>query len=109
MTLRRRWQATPAPEARRRLAGGEAKRSHRERAAKESRPEGAQDKGRFDNQSNSGVPAGTRTIFFALFRWLRFAPPPAKFRLPSGARNNFAEFAGSIPSNRAPKTVAIKE
>ena len=33
----------------------------------------------------SGVPAGTRTNFFDLSRWLRFAPPPATFRRPSGA------------------------
>jgi hypothetical protein len=55
----------------------------------------------FTDHSNSGVPAGTLTIFFDLSRWLRFAPPPANFRRPSGAENNFAEFASSIRSERA--------
>src|SRR5262245_30719451 len=77
-----RLASSSAPEARRRLAGGEAQRSHRKPGAYESRPEGAQDK------SNSGVPAGTRKIFYHLSRWLRFAPPPANFRRPSGAQNN---------------------
>src|SRR5262245_59965044 len=50
----------------------------------------------FTDQSNSGVPAGTRKIFSDLSRWLRFASPPANFLRPSGADNNFAEFASSI-------------
>ena len=54
----------------------------------------------FTDQSNSGVPAGTRKIFFDLSRWLRFAPPPAKFRRPSGEENNIAEFASSISGER---------
>src|SRR5262245_32807238 len=55
-----RLASSSAPEARRRLAGGEAQRSHRKPGVNESRPEGAQDK------SNSGVPAGTRKIFYHL-------------------------------------------
>ncbi len=94
------WQTPPAPEARRTLAGGGAKRNHRKRAGSESRPEGAQEKCRFANQSESCVPAGTRKIFFALSRWLRFAPPPANVRRASGAGNNFAEFASSIARDR---------
>jgi hypothetical protein len=37
---------------------------------------------------------------------LRFAPPPANFRRPSGARKSFAEFASSITSRRTPYAAA---
>ena len=63
-----------------------------------ARPEMAPDRDRSCCEFWSGVPAGTRTIFFDLSRWLRFAPPPANFRCPSGARNDFVEFASSISS-----------
>src|SRR5262249_48286815 len=77
------WQTPPAPEARRTLAGGGAKRNHRNRAVSESRPEGAQEKCRFANKSESGVPAGTRKIFYDRSRWFHHrlssvAPPGRK-------------------------------
>ena len=102
-----RWQTPPALEARGILAGGGAKRSHRKRHDRTTRPERAPDRDWSCCEFRSVVPAGTRTIFFDMSRWLRFAPPPANFRRPSGARNSFAEFASSIPSNRTPKAPPI--
>src|SRR5262245_13502638 len=103
---RYRWQTPRALEARGILAGGGAKRSHRKRHDSITRPERAPEQAWFCCEDRSGVPAGTRTILFDLSRWLRFAPPPANFRRPSGAGNNFAEFASGIPSSRTPKAAA---
>src|SRR5262245_9486456 len=85
-----RWQTPTAPEAREILAGGGAKRSRRKRRDSITRPERAPDRDWSCCEFGSGVPAGTRTIFFDLSRWLRFALPPANFRRPSGSENNFA-------------------
>src|SRR5262249_16675719 len=104
---RYRWQTPLAPEARGKLAGAGAKRIHRKRQHRTTRHERAPDRDWSCREFWSGLPAGTRTIFLDLSRWLRFAPPPANFRRPSGAENKFAEIASSIPSNRAPKAVAI--
>src|SRR5215510_4497987 len=94
------WQTPTAPEARGILAGGGAKRSRRKRHDSNTRPERAPDRDWSCWEFWSGVPAGTRTIFFDLSRWLRFAPPPANFRRPSGAGINFAEFASGIARDR---------
>src|SRR5215510_5556225 len=85
------------PEGRRKLAGGEAKRSHRKRNDSITRPERALDRDWSYCEFRSGVPAGTRTIFFNLSRWLRFAPPPANFLRLSGAENNFARVCQQYP------------
>src|SRR5215475_1967781 len=90
------WQTHIAPEARGILAGGGAKRRRRKRHDNTTRPERAPDWDWSGCEFWSGVPAGTRTIFFDLYRWLRYAPPPANFRRPSGARNDFVEFVSSI-------------
>src|SRR5215467_6779968 len=79
------WQTPIAPEGRGILAGGGAKRSHRKRHDRTTRPERAPDRDWSCCEFRSVVPAGTRTIFFDMSRWLRFAPPPANFRRPSGA------------------------
>src|SRR6266545_5517013 len=84
--LRYCWQTPTAPEARGKLAGGGAKSRRRKRHGRTTRPERAPDRDWSCCEFRSGVPAGTRTIFFDLSRWLRFAPPPANFRRPSGAR-----------------------
>ena len=97
------WQTPTAPEARGILAGGRAKRRHRKRHDRTSRPERAPDRHWSYCEFWSGVPAGTRTIFFNLSRWLRFAPPPVNFRRPSGAHNDFTEFASSIQSDPTPE------
>jgi hypothetical protein len=94
------WQTPPAPEARGILAGAGAKPSRRKPHDRTPRPESAPDRDWSCCEFRSGVPAGTRTIFFDLSRWLRFAPPPANFRRPSGAENNFAEFASIISPRR---------
>src|SRR5262245_20888006 len=87
-------------EARSKVSVGVAKRSHRKRQESITRPGRAPDRDWSCCEFRSGVPAGTRTIFFDLSRWLRFAPPPANFLRPSGARNSFAEFASGIAWNR---------
>src|SRR5215510_15755880 len=66
-----------APEGRRKLAGGGAKRNHRDRSNKIVRvPAGTQDQNSRCDQSRSGALSG-RAVLSWRFRWLRFAPPPA--------------------------------
>ena len=103
------WQTPTAPEAGGKLAGGGAKRSHRKRYDRTTRPERASDRDWSCREFQSGVPAGMRTNFFDLSRWLRFAPPPANFRRPSGAETNIAEFASSISPRRAPYASAFRQ
>src|SRR5262249_45532892 len=66
-----------APEARQKLAGGEAQRNHRNRSPNDSAPAGAAE--------NSSTPAGVHSAFIG-FRWFRsfLAPPPANFCCASG-------------------------
>ena len=94
------WQTPTAPEARGILAGGGAKRRRRRRRHRNMPPERSPDRDWSYCEFWSGVPAGTRAIFFDLSRWLRYAPPPANVRRPSGARNNFTEFTSSIARER---------
>jgi hypothetical protein len=79
------WQTPRAPEARGILAGAGAERRRRKHHDRTWRHERAPDRDWSCCEFRSGVPAGTRTIFFDQSRWLRFAPPPANFRRPSGA------------------------
>src|SRR5215510_6905150 len=74
-----------APEGRRKLAGGGAKRNHRYRSKKIVRvPAGTQDENSQQDQSRSGALSG-RMVLSWRFRWLRFAPPPANILRASGA------------------------
>jgi len=74
-----------APEGRRKLAGGGAKRNHRDNSKKFVRvPVGTPDRNSQQDQSRSGALSG-RVVLSYRFRWLRFAPPPANFRRASGA------------------------
>src|SRR5215471_17927134 len=74
-----------APEGRRKLAGGGAKRNHRDRSKKIVRvPAGTPDQNSQQDQSRSGALSG-REVLSCRFRWLRFAPPPANFPRASGA------------------------
>ena len=70
------------------ITGGGAKRSRRKRHDRNTRPERAPDRDWFCCELWSGVPAGTRTIFLDLSRWLRFAPPPANVHRASSARRS---------------------
>ena len=74
-----------APEGRRKLAGGVAKRNHRYGSKKIVRvPAGTPDQNSRQDQSQSGALSG-RVVLSWRFRWLRFAPPPANFPRASGA------------------------
>jgi hypothetical protein len=75
----------PAPEGRRKLAGGGAKRNHREWSKKIVRvPAGTPDQNSQQSQSRSGALSG-RVVPSWRFRRLRFAPPPANVPRASGA------------------------
>src|SRR5215475_12656056 len=75
----------PAPEGRRKLAGGGAKRNHRDMSKKIVRvPAGTPDRNSQQDQSRSGALSG-RVVLSCRFRRLRFAPPPANIPRPSGA------------------------
>src|SRR5262247_4885195 len=74
-----------APEGRRNLAGGGAKRNHRDKSKKIVRvPAGTPDRNSQQDQSRSGALSG-RVVLSWRFRWLRFAPPPANILRASGA------------------------
>src|SRR5262249_29742695 len=74
-----------APEGRRKLAGGEAKRNHRDRSKKIVRvPAGTPDQNSQQDQSLSGALSG-RVVPSRHFRRLRFAPAPANIPRASGA------------------------
>src|SRR4029450_7280434 len=75
----------PAPEGQRKLAGGGAKRNHRNRSKKIVRvPGGTPDRNSQQDQSRSGALSG-RVMLSWRFRWLRFAPPPANIPRASSA------------------------
>ena len=87
------------------------RRSRRYCAGRESRPERSRDKPGFANQSESGVPAGTRNVYFDLSRWLRcalhhrlssVAPPGRKL-----TSRSLPAVSPVSPGSRAPKAVAI--
>jgi len=66
-----------APEGRRKLADGVAKRNHRDRSKKIVRvPVGTPDRNSQQDQSWSGALSG-RVVLSWCFRRLRFAPAPA--------------------------------
>src|SRR5262245_50489160 len=74
-----------APEGQRKLAGGGAKRNHRDRSKKIVRvPAGTPDRNSQQNQSRSGALSG-RVMLSWRFRRLRLAPPPANILRASGA------------------------
>ena len=74
-----------APEGRWTLAGGGAKRNHRDGSKKIVRvPAGTPDQNSQQDQSRSGALSG-RAVLSCRFRWLRFAPPPANIPRASGA------------------------
>src|SRR5919106_2088834 len=74
-----------APEGRRKLAGGGAKRNHRDWAKKVVRvPAGTPDQNSQQEQYRSGALSG-RVVLSWRFRRLRFAPPPANIPGASGA------------------------
>jgi hypothetical protein len=73
------------PEGQRKLAGGGAKRNHRDRSKKIVRvPAGTPDQNSQQDQSRSGAFSG-RVVLSYRFRWLRFAPAPANIPRASGA------------------------
>src|SRR5215510_12144371 len=73
------------PGGRRKLAGGGAKRNHRDRSKKIVRvPAGTPDRNSQQNQSRSGALSG-RVMLSWRFRRLRFAPAPANIPRASGA------------------------
>src|SRR5262245_58570678 len=75
-----------APEGRWKLAGGGAKRNHRDKSKKIVRvPAGTPDRNSQQDQSRSGALSG-RVVLSWRFRWLRFAPPPANIPRASGAQ-----------------------
>src|SRR5919106_5820196 len=74
-----------APEGRPKLAGGGAKRNHRDWAKKVVRvPAGTPDQNSQQEQYRSGALPG-RVVLSWRFRRLRFAPPPANIPGASGA------------------------
>jgi len=75
----------PALEGRRKLAGGGAKRNHRDKSKRFVRvPAGTPDRNSQQDQSRSGALSG-RVVLSYRFRRLRFAPPPANFPRAPGA------------------------
>jgi len=74
-----------APEERRKLAGGGAKRNHRDKSKKIVRvPAGTPDRNSQQDQSRSGALSG-RVVLSWRFRRLGFAPAPANIPRASGA------------------------
>src|SRR5262249_15898882 len=66
-----------APEGRQKLAGGGAKRNHRDKLKKIfGVTAGTPDQNSQQDQSRSGALSGRVGLLWR-FRWLRFAPPPA--------------------------------
>ena len=96
-----------APEGRRKLAGGGAKRNHRDRSNKIVRvPAGTPDRSSQQNQSCSGALSG-RVMLSCRFRWLRFAPPPANIPRASSALGVCQQYQGSPHSIRSAISIAI--
>src|SRR5215471_12354590 len=78
-------KVSSAPEGRRKLAGGRAKRNHRDRTKKIVRvPAGTPDRNSQQDQSRSGALSG-RVVLSCPFRRLRYAPAPANIPRASGA------------------------
>jgi len=94
--LRYCWRTPSAPEARGTLAGGGAKRNHRKRHNRATRPERAPDPSCFCREFWSVAPPGREKSLLVRPGGCARAPPPANIRRPSEARNSFAEFASSI-------------
>src|SRR5215510_15232888 len=87
-----------APEGRRKLAGGGAKRNHRDKSKKFVRvPAGTPDWNSQQDQSRSGALSG-RVVLSYRFRWLRFAPPPANIPRASGAEGVCQQYQLSLHS-----------
>jgi len=82
----------------------ERERNHRDSSKKiVCVPAGTPDRNSQQDQSLSGALSG-RIILSSRFRRLRFAPAPANIPRPSGAGNNFAEFASSIDPAATPSS-----
>jgi len=79
------WQTPRCCFPPRKLAGGGAKRNHRDKSKNFVRvPAGTPDRNSQQDQSRSGALSG-RVVLSYRFRWLRFASPPANFHRASGA------------------------
>ena len=91
--------AAKGPKGRRNKAGGEAKRNHRDGYTKKIKPRRG---GGIYARNLSVAPPGLDRIVM-LFRWFRFASPPAPFRPPSG-RQTRTRVAHWLPITRLPTT-----
>src|SRR5215813_14558472 len=94
-----------APEGRRKLAGGVAKRNHRDRSKKIVRvPGGTPDRNSQQDQSRSGALSG-RVMLSWRFRRLRFAPAPANIPRASGAVGVCQQYQDSRRYKRSASTL----
>jgi hypothetical protein len=97
-----------APEGRRKLAGGGAKRNHRYKSKKIVRvPAGTPDQDSRQDQSRSGALSG-RVVLSWRFRWLRFAPPPANIHRASGAVGVCQQYRCDAALQRLPPILMSK-
>src|SRR4029079_18006976 len=69
-------------------------------------PAGAQDQGEYVNQRSSCVPAGTRKIYYACPGGCASLHHRLHSAAPTGARNNFTEFASRIIKGARPSRLS---